>query len=55
MRKPIRKLYRLTPLNNEIKIIEAKIYKNEATKEDEFYLKGLKRAKELVKIIKETI
>jgi len=50
MRKPIRKLYRLTPLNEEIKEIEAKIYKGEGSEEDNIYLRGLKKAKELVKL-----
>ena len=56
MRKPIKKLYRLTPSNNEIKRVEMEIYKHnkygcKLFKDAIPYLKGLKRAKELVKVV----
>ena len=49
MKKPIRKLYRLTLLNEEIKRIECLIYKGiDDTEGMKSFLQGLKRAKELV-------
>jgi hypothetical protein len=55
MKKVIKKMLRLTPLNEEIKRIEAKLHKNDYQDEDELmylsnYLEGLKKAHELVKL-----
>jgi len=53
-RKPVRKLYRLTPLNTEIKKLEAKLYKRDYADDQELshlmsVLLGLKTAHKLVK------
>lgn len=53
-RKPVKKLYRLTPLNMEIKRLEAKLYKRDYADDGEqshlqSVLLGLKVAHRLVK------
>ena len=52
-----KKTLRLTPLNEEIKKVEARLYKNDYQNADELvylinYLQGLKTAHTLVKTIK---
>mgnify|MGYP001564533213 CR=1 FL=1 len=59
MKKKIRKLYRLTPLNNEIKKLEAKLFKRDYVDDVELshitsVLLGLKTAHKLVKNEKTT-
>lgn len=54
--KKKKRMLRLTPLNEEIKKIEVKLYKNDYKDEKELtylqnYLEGLKTAHSLVKII----
>lgn len=55
--KKIKRMLRLTPLNEEVKRIEVKLYKNDYRDEKELiylqnYLEGLKKAHDLVKIIR---